>query len=332
MEAGLLPPPPPGLNSHLVVPSVGASGGLLTAWDSRAVSLVRSHSLDSSLTCVFAYNADGMKFAVANIYAPCDHDLRTAFLDELSHVCTLVSGPLLLFGDFNLTRTPEDKNTDSFDATAAAAFNDAIDGLLLQELPLLDRRFTWSNMCASPTLLRLDRAFIIPGWASVLFNSTLESLPRPTSDHVPLLVTAATAAPVAPIFRYEKGWVLDPEYQELVAGIWARPQNLCGTPSDRVCNNIKWTRAATKMWVHGRKRPAACRAVLELLDLLEEHHPLPAAESLLRSLVKARLVHAVREHAMYWRQLYTIKTCKMGDENTAFYHASASARLRANKI
>lgn len=35
---------------------------------------------------------------------------------------------------------------------------------------------------------------------------------------------------------------------------------------------------------------------------------------------------------MYWRQLYSIKTCKLGGENTEFYLASASTRLRANKI
>lgn len=170
----------------------------------------------------------------------------------------------------------------------------------------------------------------------VLFNSTLQSLPRPTSDHVPLLVTASTAAPVSPVFRYEKSWAFDPDFLQLVTGVWNRPQNLRGSPTDRVCRSLKWTRAVCKKWARGRRRPAAilsaCRAVLELLDLLEELRPLTLAKGLLRSLVKARLARAVWEQDVYWRQRYSIRTCKLGDENTTFYHASASVRLRANKI
>jgi hypothetical protein len=41
---------------------------------------------------------------------------------------------------------------------------------------------------------------------------------------------------------------------------------------------------------------------------------------------------AVKELGVYWRQRFSFKLCKLGDENTAFYHASASARLRSNKI
>jgi hypothetical protein len=39
-------------------------------------------------------------------------------------------------------------------------FNDCINSLCLIELPLHDRKFTWSNHRDSPTLVRLDRFFI----------------------------------------------------------------------------------------------------------------------------------------------------------------------------
>lgn len=48
-------------------------------------------------------------------------------------------------------------------------------------------------------------------------------LPRPTSDHVPLMVTSKTTAHVSATVRYEKGWALDPEFQQLVADVCARP-------------------------------------------------------------------------------------------------------------
>lgn len=49
-----------------------------------------------------------------------------------------------------------DKNNSNLDVVAASAFNDAIDTLLLQELPLLDRQYTWYKMRVVPTLVCLD--------------------------------------------------------------------------------------------------------------------------------------------------------------------------------
>jgi hypothetical protein len=91
-----------------------------------------------------------------------------------------------------------------------------------------------------------------------------------------------------------------------------------------------------KKWARGRRRPnaaiTACDLVVELLDLLEEVRLLTTQEHLLRQLVIARLSLAVKELGLYRRQHFSFKLCKLGDENTAFYHASASARLRSNKI
>jgi hypothetical protein len=48
-------------------------------------------------------------------------------------------------GDFSIARFVKDRNNDNFDVRAADDLNAFIDELELQELPLLDRRFTWSN-------------------------------------------------------------------------------------------------------------------------------------------------------------------------------------------
>jgi len=144
---------------------------------------------------------------------------------------------------------------------------------LLQELPLLDRCYTWSSQRELPTLVRLDYAFINAAWGAKLFNSTLHSLPRPTSDHVPLLVTASSSAPVAQVFRYEKAWGLDPAFRELVAQVWARPRNAVEEPVGNLGRRLKWVRAECKKWARHKARPndtvTACRLVIELVDLLE---------------------------------------------------------------
>jgi len=51
----------------------------------------------------------------------------------------------LVVGDFNLYRSPEDRNRDGADFTEIFMFNEAISALGLIELPLKGKRFTWTN-------------------------------------------------------------------------------------------------------------------------------------------------------------------------------------------
>jgi hypothetical protein len=96
--------------------------------------------------------------------------------------------PWLICGDFNMIRYACEKNNDNFRHNEADAFNDMIHDICLIELPLMDRQFTWSNRRASPTLERIDRAFINTDWDSLLPNTNLSSFTRSTSDHVPLKI------------------------------------------------------------------------------------------------------------------------------------------------
>lgn len=71
-----------------------------------------------------------------------------------------VTGTWVLFGDFNLIRAPEECSSANFDHLEAEAFNGAIDVMALQEIPLLDRQFTWSNHQELPILAKLDRFLV----------------------------------------------------------------------------------------------------------------------------------------------------------------------------
>ncbi|KAM0853524.1 hypothetical protein ACQ4PT_051018 [Festuca glaucescens] len=167
---------PPGFSSFSLLPSIGASGGIATAWDSRYVTHLSNRALQFSLSSTFELVEDGVRFTITNIYAPCDRARREDFLSEMRSLSDLDAEACLLVGDFNIAR-------------------------------------------ADPTLVRLDRAFINLAWGARLFNSTLHSLVRNTSDHVPLMLTASSRARKSQIFRYEKTWAFSPEYRALVASV-----------------------------------------------------------------------------------------------------------------
>jgi hypothetical protein len=132
-----------------------------------------------------------------------------------------VRGPWLVVGDYNLIRYPNEKNNDNFDRNLAASFNGLIRDVGWFELSLSDRLYTWSNQQENPVLARLDRAFFNTAWNDAFPNSTLSSLPRPISDHHPLVISAATAISNPSHFRFENSWLLDPSFLPSSLQCWS---------------------------------------------------------------------------------------------------------------
>ena len=75
----------------------------------------------------------------------------------------------LLHGDFNLLRRPSDRNKSGGDVNEMFSFSEAISALGVVELPLLGRKFTWSNKQLSPLLETLDWLFTSNSWTSFFF-------------------------------------------------------------------------------------------------------------------------------------------------------------------
>jgi exonuclease III len=194
---------PPALRSFSSVDSVGASGGLISAWDQKVFSLKLSIPSRHILSLDLSLHADGSVLHFTNVYAPCDHSEKASFLRDLATHDPGDATPWIIAGDFNLTRDPLDRNNDNFSPANASLFNDCINDLALIELPLRDRQFTWSNRREIPTLIRLERIFINNSWNALFPSSSLASLTRDTSDHVPLVASISTSIPKRGSFRYE---------------------------------------------------------------------------------------------------------------------------------
>jgi len=193
----------------MCVPAIGTRGGILTAWNSNSFSQQNFISR-YSLSVTLSSTSSNKTFTLTNIYAPADHSFTDAFLHEMRDLATNIHGAWLLVGDFNLLRCASDKNNHHFNSSLADSFNTCINSLALLELPLLDRLYTWSNKRSSPTLARLDRAFLNTDLSCLFPDCTLTSRIFSTSDHVPLLLTLYTDIPRSTIFRFENAWLKHP--------------------------------------------------------------------------------------------------------------------------
>ncbi|PNT71225.1 hypothetical protein BRADI_2g24975v3 [Brachypodium distachyon] len=172
---------PPACRSFLFVPSDGASGGILTAWndsDWDCILLARSSSF---ISYSFSSTFSSLSFCVTNVYGPCEHSEKQGFLDGLAALEPSVPGPWAILGDFNLTMRPSDRSNANFNHAEVASFAGWSNSLHLQEIPLLGRAFTWSSQQTAPTLVRLDRAFVNIDWSGLFPNSTLSFLPHSTT-------------------------------------------------------------------------------------------------------------------------------------------------------
>jgi hypothetical protein len=95
---------------------------------------------------------------------PCPDCLKQEFLSELVRLGNIETLPILIGGDFNILRSPCEKNNDRFDHRWPFLFNAVIDGLDMRELHMSGRRYTWANTRDNPTYEKLDWILVATEW------------------------------------------------------------------------------------------------------------------------------------------------------------------------
>ena len=325
------------LDQVFSLPDVGSAGGTISAVNPSFFQVISFSHLSFSSTLILRSSMSDQNIAITNIYAPSSRALKQEFLNELLLIAQPDNSPWLLVGDFNLLRFPSDKNNAAFRQAEANAFNQTIDDLALIELPLLDRQFTWSNNRNTPTLERIDSAFFNLAWANAFPNSSLTSLTRFMSDHVPLIITVTTTIPRSNFFKFEPHWAQLQPCRDTVSSIWAtiQPTSLLNAGAS-LASWLKQTRATLKKWASSRVpaplRESRCKIAISALDLVEESRPLSRPEQLTRQIIVSLLKSTILEKVSYWKWRAKVSRAIHGGENSRFFHMSASHRMRRNKI
>uniref|UniRef100_A0A453SKM3 Endonuclease/exonuclease/phosphatase domain-containing protein n=2 Tax=Aegilops tauschii subsp. strangulata TaxID=200361 RepID=A0A453SKM3_AEGTS len=103
-------------------------------------------------------------FKLTSVYGPTDYARKDAFFDELASQKPPAGVAWLASGDFNQIYRARDKNNRNINRSRITYFRNALQACELRVIHLQNRRFTWSNERASPTLCKLDSFFCNADW------------------------------------------------------------------------------------------------------------------------------------------------------------------------
>lgn len=162
-----------------------------------------------------------MEWTLTNVYGPCTPEGKRDFIDWMKNIQMPDDTDWLLVGDFNLTRSPEDKNKPGGSISEMFMFNEAISILGLIDLPLQGKKYTWTNKQQSPLLEKLDWSFTSSCWTLSYPNTSVWPMVMGAFDHVPCIVKIYTNIPTSKIFRFENYLMEHPEFLEVVQHGWS---------------------------------------------------------------------------------------------------------------
>jgi len=172
-------------------PSVGASGGLVTVWDSSLVDVWSCMSFAHVLVIKGMVIQTAEEFIIINVYAPCDALSKTALWERLVQlIINNTDVCLCICGDFNSVRGIDEKKGKGtmFRQVEADVFNKFIDDSSMIDLPLCGRLFTWYRG-DGVSMIRLDRFLLSEKCCDIWLNCIQVACQRGLSDHVPLILS-----------------------------------------------------------------------------------------------------------------------------------------------
>ena len=106
------------------------------------------------------------------------------------------------------------------------------------DLPLEGGSYTWLSGYDQPVMSRIDRALVTPDWEDHFPDVIQRILPRPISDHRPILLVAEGMARGKSSFRFENMWLKKEGFVDRVQ-TWWNWHSFVGTPSFMLAKKLK---------------------------------------------------------------------------------------------
>ena len=181
---------------------------------------------------------------------------------------------------------------------------------------------------------RLDRFLVSPEWESQCNRVIQRRLPRPVSDHFPIMLDSEGVRTGPIPFRFELMWLKHEGFKETLKGWWQNLQ-FHGTFSFILSAKLKALKGLLKTWnrevfgkVETHKKDALSR--VSFWDEIEKERGLGLEEAEERAKAKDDFKRWALLEETSWRQKSRETWLKEGDRNTGFFHRMANAHRRRN--
>lgn len=110
-------------------------------------------------------------------------------------------------GDFNILRFPKDKLGGCRLNSNMRRFSDFIQAHHLIDPPLVGVSYTWSNHQERLSMSRLNKFLFSSQWEDHFLRVKQIALPKPMSDHLPILLKQGGYTRSRALFRFELMWM-----------------------------------------------------------------------------------------------------------------------------
>ena len=108
------------------LPASGMSGGMLLGIRDSTLAANSADLGEFFISAQVVHRAKDFPFQFFGVYGPADHSRSAEFLQELESKIAASRYPVVVAGDFNLIRGPNDKNNCNIDWPRVRLFNECI--------------------------------------------------------------------------------------------------------------------------------------------------------------------------------------------------------------
>ena len=316
------------------LPAIGRSGGILIAWDVRAVTKIESVVGSFTISVKFQMS-QGDDWWLSGVYGPCRKAERKEFWEELANLYDLCGNKWVLGGDFNMVRLFSEKLNATRNIRSMRDFDKFIRDAELRDTPLSNSLYTWSNFRENLVCSRLDRFLFSCEWGDLYPQVRQEALVRVVSDHCPILLDTNPIKWGPTPFRFENMWLEHRDFKHKFKNWWEEVEAQ-GWEGYKFMSKLQGVKNKVKEWnkeAFGDIRLEKCAILkrVKTLDELEGRSELSDQLSEERRGLKVRLEDLIKKEEISWNQKVKVKWVKEWDNNTKLFHRIASGR-RLNKV